>query len=694
MICSHFGRGSHTYARGIAMHLTHSRLHLCWATKSCYRIWLTALLMGALLIIAMLSACGGGEEPTGDGSGPAPSTQTQNNARMSLDEYLEVCAARPPAGIDLEGEGSIEDFQAALGESIERLESVEPPEEIADWHDAVLPYQRAIKESIDDYLESGDGESIDDFILATLFPLAFEYQPPIDRAISGMDADVRSRMIEAGCIDEELAGESAPQIDATLLTVGESFDDSVDNPDLANRYTFQGEQGARYLIEVARQSLPDFVVTLPVTLLQFPENFIISAGREQVSLRWEAWASDTYFFQVSGDGAGTYTVGVRLDLTPISPSNVGYDWDEGSIRVSWDPVDGAEYYNVYHDDFFETGCSVGSDGNPRFCDEVATNVVGTTIVHTHTDPDANYYWVVACNQEGCSATDSNNPALFIGDGSGGPRSGGPCRPGVALESGEFCTVVIPGSQAGNDIFEVRNGRGCYGDVCTDNLINRNGFFADGIGRVGSWTIVRVPDGTSGDTAPTPVPTRTPRATPTAAPTPVPTSTPRATPTATPTPVPTRTPRATPTATRTPAATRTPVSTRTPRATPSATRTPVPTRTPRATPTATLTPVPMPTPPAGPSNVRYTQEGSSIRVNWDRVEGAEFYKVYYDDFFDSTCYLDRGGTPRFCDELATDVRETTYLHTDPDERRNYYWVVACNREGCSEVDSENPAEAVP
>ena len=74
------------------------------------------------------------------------------------------------------------------------------------------------------------------------------------------------------------------------------------------------------------------------------------------------------------------------------------------------------------------------------------------------------------------------------------------------------------------------------------------------------------------------------------------------------------------------------------------------------------------------------------VRWDPATGADYYKVYHDDFFDDNCSLNRDGSPRFCDELT----ETTYVHTEPADDRNYYWVVACNRGGCSEIDSENPA----
>ena len=40
-----------------------------------------------------------------------------------------------------------------------------------------------------------------------------------------------------------------------------------------------------------------------------------------------------------------------------------------------------------------------------------------------------------------------------------------------------------------------------------------------------------------------------------------------------------------------------------------------------------------------------------------------------------------------------VGETSYVHAAPDSYNNYYWVVACNSGGCSEIDSDNPASQV-
>ena len=95
-------------------------------------------------------------------------------------------------------------------------------------------------------------------------------------------------------------------------------------------------------------------------------------------------------------------------------------------------------------------------------------------------------------------------------------------------------------------------------------------------------------------------------------------------------------------------------------------------------------------PSAPTNVSFVRDGASIRLSWDPVSGADYYQIYYDDFFSEGCRLTSRGNPSFCEELASNVQETSYVHTEPDDDDNYYWVVACNSGGCSDIDSENPA----
>ena len=222
-------------------------------------------------------------------------------------------------------------------------------------------------------------------------------------------------------------------------------------------------------------------------------------------------------------------------------TNPQYAWDGSTVRVSWDPVDGADYYKIYHDDFFDSSCSLRMGGSPSFCEELAANVVGTSYLHENPNASENYYWVVACNSDGCSEVESRYPAVMLEASSTGSTN-----------------------------------------------------------------------------------TATPR----------------------PPPVP--------------------------------------------TPTPTQTPMPE---VRSPANVRYALDGSTIRISWDPVDGADYYKVYHDDFSDSSCSLSRDGSPRFCEELAANVVGTTFVHTSPAATDNYYWVVACNTGGCSDIDSKKPAKPI-
>ena len=96
-----------------------------------------------------------------------------------------------------------------------------------------------------------------------------------------------------------------------------------------------------------------------------------------------------------------------------------------------------------------------------------------------------------------------------------------------------------------------------------------------------------------------------------------------------------------------------------------------------------------TTPVNPPNQRYTWQGSTTVVSWDSVPDADYYNIYYDDFFDSNCRLSFGN-PFLCEELASNITSASYTHMSPDETTNYYWITACNDAGCSAIDSANPA----
>lgn len=100
-------------------------------------------------------------------------------------------------------------------------------------------------------------------------------------------------------------------------------------------------------------------------------------------------------------------------------------------------------------------------------------------------------------------------------------------------------------------------------------------------------------------------------------------------------------------------------------------------------------------PAPPANQRFIpgNSGGSVLIEWDHSLGAETYSVYHSTRADSGCRLE-GDQPQGCTLLRGDVYEPYVLveHTGGEDQ--FYWVVACNAGGCSQIDSENPAQPPP
>ena len=395
--------------------------------------------------------------------------------------------------------------------------------------------------------------------------------------------------------------------------------------------------------------------------------------------------SKNYYWVVSCNSGGCSDIdsknpAVPAEAIPTAPANARYAVEGSTIRVSWSPVAGTDYYNIYHDGSSDSRCEIDRDGRASFCEELARNVEGTSFVHTAPDSRDNYYWIVACNRGGCSEIDSENP------------------------------VKAPGTS--------------------------------------STQATNMPTATRAPT-PVPTPTQTPAPSDTPTPGPTPTQTPEPSTTPTPGPTPTQTPTpSTPPAGTIPSApanvrfahedstihitwdpaagadhyniyhddsfdsrcrlnrdgsagfceelARNVVGTTYVHTDPSGGDnyywvvacnsggcSEIDSKNPAAPAEAI---------PTAPANARYVVEGSTIRVSWDPVVGADHYNIYHDDFFDSTCRLYRDGSAGFCEELARNVIGTTYVHTDPGSSNNYYWVVACSRGGCSEIDAENPLKA--
>ena len=109
------------------------------------------------------------------------------------------------------------------------------------------------------------------------------------------------------------------------------------------------------------------------------------------------------------DGHNWFISSISTDPRPPAPENARYVWDSSRILVSWDASEGAEYYKIYHSDFFldkhdkSLSRVFRDDCESSYCTLLAGGVPqSTSYLHTDPDRDENYYWVIACNGGGCS----------------------------------------------------------------------------------------------------------------------------------------------------------------------------------------------------------------------------------------------------------------------------------------------------
>ena len=91
---------------------------------------------------------------------------------------------------------------------------------------------------------------------------------------------------------------------------------------------------------------------------------------------------------------------------PDTPANQRYGGVGSVVVLHWDYSEGAESYTIYYGD---SGCHL-SAGQPVSCTELASDVWDVSYTHESPGTDDRDYWVVACNERGCSEIDTANPA--------------------------------------------------------------------------------------------------------------------------------------------------------------------------------------------------------------------------------------------------------------------------------------------
>ena len=178
------------------------------------RHWVPAVIaLSVVLLTLSFAACGGSEEaredvPTATAAGAsAPPTATPvaeppSPSSVNPDEYIRnVCGEV----VSWEDGDSLRGLSEGLGFISEQMSALEPPTEVAEWHDAQIAFAGVFKETIDDFLEDPAGRTEDEFIVSMFFTVAPAFAP-VEQAIGNMDPDVRARMAEAGCIDDDTTG--------------------------------------------------------------------------------------------------------------------------------------------------------------------------------------------------------------------------------------------------------------------------------------------------------------------------------------------------------------------------------------------------------------------------------------------------------------------------------------------------------
>ena len=294
-----------------------------------------------------------------------------DSAEMTVAEYAQWCAALPD---DIEPP-TWGEFQETVRPSLEEAEALIPPMALTDLHDAVLLFFRNVSVSASEF----DADAPYDYTALLVHGLVYFAQ--IQEMAGGWDDDVRAALVASGCIGSELIGEE---------------ESSGDDP-----------QGDTSTATAAPESAPTQTPTSTATAT--PESVPTQTPTPTATATPESASTQT--------PTPTET---PIEAAPAAPANVRYAMEGSVIRITWDPVGGADYYNVYHDYFFNDACSLDRNGNPRFCEELAASVGETSYVHASPDSFNNYYWVVACNSGGCSEIDSDNPASQVVTESTGP----------------------------------------------------------------------------------------------------------------------------------------------------------------------------------------------------------------------------------------------------------------------------------
>ena len=169
---------------------------------------------------------------------------------------MKVCGKTVTGVNSWEGGDSLRDLSAGLGFINEQMSVLDPPTELAEWHHAQIAFAGIFKETVDDFLEGPGDQTEDDFVISLFFTVGPHFEP-VEKAIAGMGPDLRARMVEAGCIDEETTYSisAQPEIQRQEIPVGGSASGALSESEGIANLQVRAEMGQKYLIEVTWEGL-------------------------------------------------------------------------------------------------------------------------------------------------------------------------------------------------------------------------------------------------------------------------------------------------------------------------------------------------------------------------------------------------------------------------------------------------------
>ena len=307
------------------------------------RLIMSLLVVGIALLVLFTTGCSDDPTPTpAPTSTPTAPTNTPTPAStatlateptdtptppptdaLSLDEYLSVCALLEQ---DLDDDTTYGTFSVAIGASIERMSPLAPPAEVADWHNKSLEVVKVLKGLV-------DSQPKDKVIGIELFAIAAELEGLLEaltQVENDLPAEVRSRMVEARCIDD-VDIETQPDDhgntidDATPIGLGESAIGSLDGGDDKDVFVFHAESGKSYEAELSNSFFAAFGSKTGPLMAVYD-----SAGQEiarieedsvRKAVKWTAEDTGNYYV-VLGDGAssGSYSLAVSTVAVPMIPT--------------------------------------------------------------------------------------------------------------------------------------------------------------------------------------------------------------------------------------------------------------------------------------------------------------------------------------------------------------------------------------